>query len=121
MDGLRPQTIIGLLNDNVQGRKIDIGRIDLMKSFSFFEVREADRDRVIQNLDGVKAFGRRVSVESAQPTPSDDRKKKIDDRDRKFSNEGYKPHEDRKFQATRKPKEEWKTKDDRKPKAKRSK
>jgi ATP-dependent RNA helicase DeaD len=121
MDGLRPQTIIGLLNDNVQGRKIDIGRIDLMKSFSFFEVREGDRDRVIQNLNGVKAFGRQVSVESAQPTPSDDRKKKIDDRGRKFSNEGYKPHEDRKFQATRKPKEEWKTKDDRKPKAKRSK
>jgi ATP-dependent RNA helicase DeaD len=121
MDGLRPQSVIGLLNDNVQGRKIDIGRIDLMKNFSFFEVREADRDRVIQNLDGIKAFGRRISVESAQPTPSEDRKKKIDDRDRKFSNEGYKPHEDRKFQATRKPKEEWKTKDDRKPKAKRSK
>ena len=83
-DGIRPQSIIGLLNDNIQGRKIDVGRIDLMKNFSFFEVREADRDRVIKNLDGIKAFGQRISVESAQPSPSEERKKKIEERgDRK--------------------------------------
>ena len=77
-DGIRPQTIIGLLNDNISGRKIDIGRIDLMKNFSFFEVRESDRDRVIQNLDGIKVAGRRISVEQAQPSPSENRKKKIE-------------------------------------------
>jgi len=82
-DGIRPQSVIGLLNDNIPGRKIDVGRIDLMKNFSFFEVRESDRDRVIQNLDGIKAFGQRISVESAQPSPSDKRKKKIEEGDRK--------------------------------------
>ena len=82
-DGIRPQAVIGLLNDNIPGRKIDVGRIDLMKNFSFFEVREADRDRVIQNLDGIKAFGQRISVESAQPSPSDKRKTKIEEGDRK--------------------------------------
>ena len=82
-DGIRPQSIIGLLNDNISGRKIEVGRIDLMKNFSFFEVREADRDRVVQNLDGIKAFGRRVSVESAQASPSDNRKKKIEESEQK--------------------------------------
>ena len=77
-DGMRPQSIIGLMNDNISGRKIEVGRIDLMKNFSFFEVREADRDRVIQNLDGIKAFGRKVAVEASQPSPSEKRKKKID-------------------------------------------
>ena len=82
-DGIRPQTIIGLLNDNISGRKIDIGRIDLMKNFSFFEVREADRDRVIQNLDGIKVAGKRISVELAQPSPSETRKKKIEESNKK--------------------------------------
>jgi len=83
-DGIRPQSIIGLLNDNIPGRKIEVGRIDLMKNFSFFEVREADRDRVIKNLDGIKLSGQRISVESAQPAPSEKRKNKIDERDQKF-------------------------------------
>jgi ATP-dependent RNA helicase DeaD len=77
-DGLGPQNVIGLLNDNVPGRKITVGRIDLMKNFSFFEVKEADRNRVIQHLDGIKAFGRRVAVEQAQESPSEDRSKKIE-------------------------------------------
>jgi ATP-dependent RNA helicase DeaD len=77
-DGLGPQNVIGLLNDNVPGRKITVGRIDLMKNFSFFEVKEVDRNRVIQHLDGIKAFGRRVAVEQAQESPSEDRKKKIE-------------------------------------------
>ena len=77
-DGLAPQNVIGLLNDNVPGRKVDIGKIDLMKNFSFFEVKEADKDRVIQNLDGIKIAGRKVAVEEAQPTPSENRKQKIE-------------------------------------------
>jgi ATP-dependent RNA helicase DeaD len=77
-DGLGPQNVIGLLNDNIPGRKITVGRIDLMKNFSFFEVKEGDMHRVIQNLDGAKAFGRRVAVEEAQETPSENRKKMIE-------------------------------------------
>jgi ATP-dependent RNA helicase DeaD len=84
-DGLRPQAMIGLMNDNIPGRKIEVGRIDLMKNFSFFEVREADRDRVIQNLDGVKAFGRKIAVEASLPSPSESRKKKIEDQGKKRS------------------------------------
>ncbi|MDR3250618.1 MAG: DEAD/DEAH box helicase [Tannerella sp.] len=75
-DGIGPQSVIGLLNDNVPGRKIDIGKIDMMKNFSFIEVREADRDCVIQNLDGIKAFGSRVAIELAQEAPPEDRKRK---------------------------------------------
>jgi ATP-dependent RNA helicase DeaD len=75
IDGLRPQTIIGLMNDNIPGRKIEVGRIDLMKNFSFFEVRETDRDRVIQNMDGIKAFGRRIAVEAAQDSLSENKTK----------------------------------------------
>jgi ATP-dependent RNA helicase DeaD len=82
-DGLGPQNVIGLLNDNIPGRKIMVGRIDLMKNFSFFEVKESDRDRVIQYLDGTKAFGRRIAVEQAQESPFEDRKKNTEPGNRK--------------------------------------
>jgi ATP-dependent RNA helicase DeaD len=77
-DGLGPQNVIGLLNDNIPGKKVSIGKIDLMKNFSFFEVKESDKNRVIRNLDGVSISGRRVAVQQAQETPSEDRKRRIE-------------------------------------------
>ena len=66
MDGIRPQELIGLLNDFVPGRKVEIGKIDLMKNFSFFEVKREDKDRVIKSLNKKNAFGRKVAIEAAQ-------------------------------------------------------
>jgi ATP-dependent RNA helicase DeaD len=122
-DGISPQSLIGLLNDNVPGRKVEIGKIDLLKNFSFFEVVETDRDRVIQSLDGVKAFRRQVAVEAAQPSPSESRKKKIDDKDKKFFNEGYKSKDssykdDRKGKDSFRAKDSFKAKDKKKSKGK---
>ncbi len=35
MDGANPSTLMGFINENVKG-KVPVGRIDLLKSFSFF-------------------------------------------------------------------------------------
>lgn len=88
MDGIGPQNIIGLLNDNISGKKVSIGRIDLMKNFSFFEVKENDMNRVIQSLDGIKISGRRVAVEQAQASSSgdSDNSKRRNDRSSKTRN-----------------------------------
>ena len=54
-DGMFAREIIGLLNKNVHGEKVNVGRIDLMRNFSFVEVAEDDADRVIKALKhGVK-------------------------------------------------------------------
>ncbi len=66
MDGVNPATLMGFINDFVPG-KVRIGRIDLMKSFSFFEVPEGDAKRVLKSLKGIEVEGRRISVEIAQP------------------------------------------------------
>ncbi len=68
MDGVRPPELIGLLNDHVPGKMVEIGRIDLMKNFSFFEVRNEDRDRVVKSLHRINAFDRKLAVEVAQPS-----------------------------------------------------
>ena len=57
--------VIDLVNRHVQG-KPQIGRIDLMKNFSFFDVAEEDAARVVKALNrGVKVNGRKVVVEVA--------------------------------------------------------
>ncbi len=61
IDGMFAREIIGLINKNVHGDKVNVGRIDLMKNFSFVEVAEQDADRVIKAMKhGVTVKGRSV-------------------------------------------------------------
>lgn len=64
VDGFYAKEVMKLINDNVRG-KVEIGRIDLMKSFSFFEVPEAEAERVLQGLAKAQVKGRRITVEIA--------------------------------------------------------
>lgn len=68
MDGFYAKEIIKLINEHVRGGKVNVGRIDLMKSFSFVEVAEDDAQRVIQALNGIRVKGRKVGVEVADPS-----------------------------------------------------
>jgi ATP-dependent RNA helicase DeaD len=67
-DGLTPHSLIGLMNDSIHGKKITVGRIDLMTNFSFFEVSEKEARRVVQGMNGVKAFKRVIAVEVSKPS-----------------------------------------------------
>lgn len=63
-DGVRPKAIIDLMNSNVHHR-IEMGRIDLLTNFSFFEVPENEARFVLQDMDGADYNGRRVNVSLA--------------------------------------------------------
>ncbi|MBR1499658.1 MAG: DEAD/DEAH box helicase [Bacteroidaceae bacterium] len=74
IDGMYAREIIGMINKNVQGDKVAVGRIDLMKSFSFIEVKQDDLNRVLKGLKhGVTVKGRSVVVDVATEAqaPSD--------------------------------------------------
>ena len=64
MDNFFPNELIGLLNGNTRGR-VELGRIDLMKNFSFFEVDEKEAGNVVKALNRANWNGRKVSVEIA--------------------------------------------------------
>jgi ATP-dependent RNA helicase DeaD len=90
MDGINPPSLIGLVNDYVPG-KIAIGRIDLMKNFSFFEVHDADAQSVVRAMRNGDFQGRRISVEVAQDKPSESRGKAIkESKDKKRSDRRFK-------------------------------
>ena len=60
--------LMAMLNDNTR-RRVDVGRVDLMKKFSFFEVEEKEAGNVLKAFRGLTWNGRRVVVEVAQETP----------------------------------------------------
>lgn len=66
-DGFYPEQLIELVNTNTKGRKVPIGKIDLLKSFSFFEVEPGYADDLIKALNNSKFMNQKVAVEVAQP------------------------------------------------------
>jgi len=65
-DGFFPEQLIELVNSNTKGRKVPIGKIDLLKTFSFFEVESSYADDLIGALSNATFDNRRVAVEIAQ-------------------------------------------------------
>ncbi|MDR0989580.1 MAG: DEAD/DEAH box helicase [Prevotellaceae bacterium] len=64
VDNFYPRELIELLNKHTS-RRINLGRIDLKKSFSYFEVEEHDAKMVAKALAGARFNGRKVMVEIA--------------------------------------------------------
>ena len=65
-DGFYPEQLIELVNQNTKGRKVPIGKIDLLKTFSFFEVEAGYADNLIGALNNATFMDRRIAVEIAQ-------------------------------------------------------
>jgi ATP-dependent RNA helicase DeaD len=66
LDKFYPEQLIDFVNRNTKGKKIPLGKIDLSKKFSFFEVESSQADKVIKWLDGATYNGRKVMVEKAK-------------------------------------------------------
>ncbi len=66
-DGFYAGNLIDMLNKNVHGQRVDVGRIDLLPAYSLFDVRKADAHRVVSALKNLEFFGKRVYSEIADP------------------------------------------------------
>ena len=109
MDGFYANQIIELINRYMKKQRTNIGRIDLMKNFSFFEVDEKQANSVVESLNGVNFNGRKVIVEVAgENTGKSDRSgHKRSDSSRRDDDRGRKPRpsrEDRGYTSSRGPK-----------------
>lgn len=59
--------LIGLINDTTQTRDIEIGKIDIMKKFSFFETDSKFENDILKAFKKAKYEGASVSVELSKP------------------------------------------------------
>jgi len=98
--GLQTHNLIGLINEHTRNRNIPIGKIDIMKRFSFFEVPSDFATDILSHLTNAKWNGNKINVEVSQVPNSKpsrhkgNRKGSGSGRERKLSGErkknGYK-------------------------------
>lgn len=63
VDHMHARELMGLINRYTEGKRVDLGRIDLMKTFSFFEVPEEQVSTVLSSMRNAEFDGRKVNIE----------------------------------------------------------
>ena len=64
-DGFFAGNLIDMLNKLVTGKRVDVGRIDLLPGYSLFDVKKADARKVVGALTGADFYGKRIHSEIA--------------------------------------------------------
>ncbi len=74
-NGINAATLIGLINDKTRNPRATIGRIDVMKGFSFFEYEAKLEDEVLKGFENAEEKGLKLLVEitKSKPIEKDDR------------------------------------------------
>ena len=65
-NGFYAGNLIEMLNHEIKGPRVDVGRIDLMPGYSLFDVKSGDARRVVDALTGADFLGRRIFSEVAK-------------------------------------------------------
>ena len=64
-DAVYPKELIEVINKTTK-RRVDVGRIDILQNFSFFEIPENETNGVLESLNGAEFNGRNIVVEVAK-------------------------------------------------------
>jgi ATP-dependent RNA helicase DeaD len=65
--GFYAGNLIDTINKNSQGKRVDVGRIDLLSGYALFDVKKEDANRAIAALKGSEFMGKRLYSEIADP------------------------------------------------------
>jgi len=79
-DKLTPPRLMGLINEQHKKRDIEIGQIEILDKFSFFELDAEYAEKTLEVFKGSEFEGRRVSVEFTSPKKSGGRRERRGDR-----------------------------------------
>jgi ATP-dependent RNA helicase DeaD len=67
---LNAGSLIAWVNRHSRGKRIGIGRIEILRNFSFFEVDSESATQVVKDLEGTSFDGNPVSIETSSPSGS---------------------------------------------------
>lgn len=65
-DGLKPTQLIGMINDFTGIRNIEVGEIEILKNFSFFEADSDYQNDIMNGFKGQKLKRREINIEIAE-------------------------------------------------------
>ncbi len=90
-NGLDAGSIISLINKHSRGRRVEIGKIDIMKKFSFFEIDQRSEKELVTAMNKVNFNGVPVVVQFSKPdTKGANRNSEFPKKKRKRSDSGRK-------------------------------
>ncbi|MDX9924217.1 MAG: DEAD/DEAH box helicase [Ignavibacteriaceae bacterium] len=96
MDNLLPQTLMKMISQATGISNIEIGKIDILKTFSFFEVDSTYSKQVMDSMEGMEVKGRVVNLELAESQGRDNtRDRKSGRGGRSERSGGFRSREDR--------------------------
>lgn len=64
-DNVTPARIIGIINEALRSKNAEIGKIEILRNFSFFDIEQTLDNKIIEQMAGVKVDGNPVLVEKA--------------------------------------------------------
>lgn len=88
-DGFNHGALLRLICDNTGISKAQIGKIDVLNNFSFFEADKTETDNIIANSQGVDFEGSTMNVEITNSKPKSERRSGGGGRSRSNSSSGY--------------------------------
>jgi ATP-dependent RNA helicase DeaD len=65
-DGLKPAQLIGMINDFTGIRDIEVGQIEILKNFSFFEANSQYQSDILKSFSGKLLRKREINIEIAE-------------------------------------------------------
>jgi ATP-dependent RNA helicase DeaD len=65
-NGIGKRTIIDMINQNMPGKNIEIGSIEVLKSFSFFEIDKRFENEVLKSFKDATYKGQRIGIDIAK-------------------------------------------------------
>ncbi len=105
-DGLKPATLIGMINDFTGIKNIEVGQIEILKNFSFFEADSKYQSEIMDGFKGQHLRKREINIEIAEKRRGGNRSEPKFDR--------KKPNEFRKSEFPRNKNRDFEKRDDKK-------
>ncbi|MBT6764281.1 MAG: ATP-dependent helicase, partial [Prolixibacteraceae bacterium] len=65
-NGIGKRTIIDLINQNLPNKNVEIGNIEVLKSFSFFEVDKRYENELLKAFKNATYKGQRIGIDVAK-------------------------------------------------------
>lgn len=88
-DDLTPARLMGMINESLDSSDAEVGKIDIMRNFSFFEIEKKKEADLLKALNGADFDGKPLLVEVSQAKPE------------RSSSDSDKPFKKRSFEGSR--------------------
>jgi ATP-dependent RNA helicase DeaD len=103
-DGINPPRLIGIINEETRTRNIEVGRIEIGHTNSFFEIDKNFKDLIVKSFQDTYFEGVKITVKQSENIPKDKPKFRSFDRPKSRYKSDERRHDKPDYQDNDRPK-----------------